>query len=59
LAGCLISQHRLGEAAALIELAAQAQAAQSALGEQYRHPLREAQRALSRGRSEAVAFDTT
>jgi eukaryotic-like serine/threonine-protein kinase len=48
LAGCLIAQHRLDEAAALIDLAAHAQAAQSALGEQYRQPLREVQRALRR-----------
>ena len=48
LAQCLIAQHRLDEAAALVDLAAQAQAAQSALGEQYRQPLREVQRALRR-----------
>jgi len=48
LASCLIAQHRLDEAAALIDLAAHAQAAQSALGEQYRQPLREVQRALRR-----------
>jgi serine/threonine protein kinase len=49
LATCLIAQHRVDEATVLIELAGQAQAAQSALGEQYRGPLRVAQRALRRG----------
>ncbi len=49
LANCLLAQHRVDEAAGLIELAARAQAAQSALGEQYRAPLRQAQLALRRG----------